>query len=306
MNLQSQITEIRRRIAEPYSTDASDQNITDDEIVDWIRQAEIKLLYDISVETISTIMTPWIINAAIAGTGIDYVVLPTVTMFRPVSITLLRTAGASQVPCRVVPFTDWLRSKNDPNWRVNHLNPIAAISDGNIYTNPVATSASTVRLRYLAEPDYRYRHFVGSVTSKTSNTVWADTKAVAKGWPDDYFNPYGTLTTQVKYTSGEPNGNHANVTDYTGATGTFTLSVSASYPISNESFRPDVNVGDTYEVGQVGTLPAQFDRMIYSYVEYLCWCKGNDDAAAQRSMNQYMTQIDAINGRVLDFQGGRS
>lgn len=301
MNLQSQITEIRRRIAEPYPDDQSDANITDDEIVDWLYQAELQVARDANDAAFSYNPSQLVYTATIASGTSPLTVFSASTpaMFRLLGVAKYRNSALPPRTARIVSFNDFQRAQYDPNWRSNDSHPIACLHDGLLNIHPDRTSGS-VNVTYISIPQRRYRRFRGSVTSKTTNLIWVDSKLVTAGYPDDYFNVHGFITSGVKYTSGEPNGRIVEVSDYVGATGTVTTAATG-WSVANEAFAPDINVGDTYEIGEKSQFADIFAGPIYAYVAYLCFCKGNDEQA-QKCLDDYQRQIGQINA--VSAEGG--
>lgn len=294
MNLASQITEIRRRLAEPVAGDEEDNQIKDSEIVDWIWQSEIEILKTAHPNVLSVSTTGVVVDQSLNSGGTGYVDLPTSPlMFRPLFISMRQRSGLPYKPCKIVSYADYLRASNDPIWRTNDNHPLAAINVGRIYTSPARGGSGDVLLTMVQVPQRRYRYFSGSVVTRTSDLVWTDSKAVTRGWPDDYFGTDGLLRCDLKYTSGEPKGKVVKVTDYTGSTGQFTTANSV-WPDSNEGVMPGVNIGDTYEVGQVSSLPEIFDAAVYAHVSYQAFANDRDDLAKMYH-DEYMSLMSSIN-----------
>jgi len=57
MNLQTEISLVRADIPEPYRDDVTDQFITDEEIVGWIHEGEIRVATLINYQALHTLQT---------------------------------------------------------------------------------------------------------------------------------------------------------------------------------------------------------------------------------------------------------
>ena len=294
MNLQTDVHEVRRRIAEEFADDDNDASVTDEDIVGWLNEAEKRFVEDAPAEVALTDSGATGLgllgqNTQNVASGSTTFALPS-DFLKPISVEYTARGNAGSVrTCRLLKYDEYRLAKAlDPSFYPSYDTPMACVFNGNVLILPVgqATISNGYILTYVRIPQRRFRRYSGTVTSVTSTTVFADSKMTAKGWPDDYFNTYENM-----FTSGTSRGQTSVVNDYTKSTGTITLASGASL----------ITVGNSFEVGEQSAVPNKYRNIVMEYATYLALCKDRDEIA-QKHMNEYQRMINSLQGRALGLE----
>jgi hypothetical protein len=290
VNQQSEITEVRNRIGEPYREDPTDNFLLDEEISSWIYQGELQVARDLHFEALFSLQTEATgttvtaqANYTIAGliTALDYFRILGVT-YSPEGIT-----GKRRI-CNMVQPREFQLAQSSPSFnRIgNYEAPTATIINNSIWVlpAPITGAATCIGVRYLKRPAKRFKRYRGSVTSISGSGIIYDTKAAAKGLLNDHFN-----NCELVFTSGSEIGEWNTVADYVTATGEFTLTVgSGGNTVATHT------VGAEFEVGTVSDLSVDLWPLYLQWVMYLAKLKDNH-AEAEAYKATYFEMVKTAN-----------
>lgn len=298
-NLRVQIDAVRARLAEPFEVaDAADaQNpgyFRQDEIIDFIHQAEIKTAQDLPVDALTGLLTVLSLPT-VNGTdtyrrpGTDQTQTDDTPILRLVAIDL--DTGAGLMPCQITGRQNMWMAENMQTHRATPMRPRAAWDDaGNITVRPVPGSeaaAGKLIYRYIRIPRRRYKHWRGTVTTATDATHFSDSSA---DFPDDYWNTDGVST--VRFLTGTSRGEERTIAAYASATDAYTLDHAATVPA----------VGDEYVAGEVSQIGAEFSPMVIAYAVYQGMQKQMEDSQAQIAMGEYTQHLQMAMRQYTDLR----
>jgi hypothetical protein len=304
-NLQSDITEVRARLGEPYRTDEADSFFLDSEIIDWIYYGEVKVWNDLP--------TPVLVNGTTglglasawncsAGSGLGNYVddgfdEPATLSGISYRIVQVRMAVSSSltVPGREVGLDviqSIARGKNR-----NYPRPCLAGGDlsipyflwhqatgGNIYSS-AGRVGDFIDVEVLKQPTRRTRHYRGtSNAAGNSNTnIRMDAAGLALAFPTGFF----TSSDYLKITSGIMSGVQPKLTGYTlGATADFSFA----------SIGPSPGNSVLYEVGETSAFNDNLREPTILHACYLAALKDESPERSQGFMALYASAIAALKG----------
>jgi len=208
MNLQSEIREVRSRVADPARVDPNDSYILDIEVMDWLWRGETQLLHDISErEKVAKILT----IAAVAAQELYSI---TVDLLDIIRVTYAGTE-CTRYPVEELGALTTNRFRVPVKGQQQYFYILSDTAAGvvpgrtRIGIQPIPDDTSNIIIYYIPMPTRRFKANQGTTTGAGSSTTMVDSLLIQ---PDDYWNG-----TQIRLLSGYLKGNAQVVTDFTNA-----------------------------------------------------------------------------------------
>jgi len=286
MNLQSEITEVRRLIGEPYRDDSSDYFVTDEEICEWIYQGELALVRDLNYQALFSLQSTSSVTTVPGQESYDLIsdyVRILGGKFDPYN------GSNPMLECRLVDPGTFHAVKHNPQFnRLSRYDkPYMTIIDNKFYLYPAPLTAAIGGFvpRYIKRPTrrrlfWRFRVTVASTSSIESGAT--GTKANVS-----YTNAW--LGCQMRNVSDGSSlwGMEREVTSSSPTSGAFGFTtVWSAAPLA----------GDLMEVGEVSELPEDLYPLWLAWATYMAMMKDRSQEAAGY-LAKYQKGVADVNAR---------
>lgn len=295
-NLQSDITEVRARLGEPYRTDEADSFFLDSEIIDWIYYGELQVWNDLPAAVLinGTSLGVWA-DLSAGSARLGWTDLATLTT----SYKLVRVAatnvgqGETGLPGLKVPMSTFYQvvTGKNTNWGrydTSSVTPTqgrflwAEDEDGVIYTT--AAESDECRALIVQQPTRRFKHLRDTAHSSGNSAthVLMSTTNSAIFTAADFFKNCG-----IKIVSGSMSGAQSTVSGQTAAANNdMTIATITTGP--GQSF--------LYEVGEVSQFNDNLREPAILHACYLAALKDESPERAQGFLAKYERAIAALKG----------
>lgn len=280
MNLETQIRQVRSRLATPRRALVSEDYITDTEILEWIRQAELQVIKDVAERE------KFITQATVAAVAAQELYSRTDTGF-PVDVVDIVRVTYAGVECNRHPAHEIaaleLNTFRRPRKGFNqYFYEIAGtFGTSKIGIRPVPDDTSPIVIWYVQAPYRRFKHLRGITTAVGAATEIIDSGNLKQ--PNNYW-----VNAEVRLFDGLIQGEERIVS--ASDLGTTKLTTTTAWPVA-------VAQNVTYELGEVSELPAELEPLVTAWATYLGQCKGRDAGDASLTRTEYDAQIAKHNAR---------
>lgn len=300
-NLAAQLVALRARLGEPYegtsATPVNEGYFTQEDLVQFIYEAEVRLARDLVNDAITGLQTT-VSRTTVNGTASydvpanDIAVADDPPVLRMVGVDL--DTGSGLYPCREISRKDLWKSDDWSTHRADPRHPMMVWdASGKITVRPTpGTEAGAAKLifRYYKLPRRRYRWHIGVVGSATTTTILA---AGATVYPDDYW--ITDCKSSLRISSGDIKGQERMISDFTSATGLFTVAFAFSEaPVATDQFL----------AGEVSDLGDQVGDLMLAYAAFLGRQKIGDPQQAQMFLAEYQSGVQRVNATYGGTRGG--
>lgn len=290
MNLQSEITMVRKRAYDLARSDPSDSTLTDEEITDYIYLSELEVATDLHYQALYTLQkeasittTNGTINYGIAAAGItDYM--------RLIGARYNQNGASNLRNVKFVDPSDFYEVQQNQAFRGRDYDePYATIVTGeiNVYPATVTGAVGGLKFRYLKRPTRRYKFFAFS----SSVTGTASIEAGATGSKANGQATNAWVGSKMKAVSGALVGEEHAVTTSSAISGVFGFT---------DTWSVAPTVGDRFEVGEVSDLPEQWLYLALGMAVYRCLCKMRVQEEADKQMAEYQAGVARVNAAFQD------
>ncbi len=300
MNLQTEISEVRSRLVAPARASSDDQFITDEEIIRWIYQAELRLVKLLPEDMLLNLQTEVNVDLVSGGpppTTVDQDLNPVTLSDLSVTdfVRFLEAkleVGQGIKTCRHISPEELRTIEQTGTRRPTRNYPYIAIFDNQFYVRPQPEAGwfttnpdGKFYLRYVKRPTRRFKHYKGLTTGAGGTTTVVDSAAPG---PDDWWNG-----TQLRISDEDAaiRGQEGTVTDFADASGTFTFAGGTFFAASGTNIE--------FEVGEVSDLPEECHELIVAYATYRGFMKDGESELAQQQLVEYTELLEASGARVL-------
>ena len=282
MNLQSEISEVRSLMREPYRSTDADANILNVECARWIYQGELatfnalcdQALYSMAVD--SSAITLSGAEGIVSGTN------ATVNWNRVLGV--YATKSGLSVRANIVSAREFYAARHNTLKPQAQEPPLVTIEGQSVrMANSPDSSTTDVVVKYLPVPTQRAKFYAGTTDGAGSTTAIHDT--VAAG----IYSTAGWFTgCNIMMRSGAAAFTERAVTGW----------VASDYTVA--SLGATSGSGNTYDVGEVSTLPAQYYPVWVCYAAFLGAIKKRPELAGMLQA-QFQSMVSSINAR---YAGG--
>lgn len=277
MNLQTEITEVRARLGEPFRVQDENSFILDREITNWIQQGELRVLQDFPIDALLSLQTEQQIDTVDGqeeySLASDFVRL----------IDVRVNYGQGWFKARLVESGDLSIADVSPGFGFSHTLPLVAFSQGKLALRPVPDTVTAgmgrLKVRYLKEPTRRYKHHTGFSTGGGSTTTLVDSACPG---PNSYWNG-----TTLRFLTNDYTGTEVTVTGFTSATGTIAFAALTSAP----------GTGVQYDMGTESDLPGEFWEAWVAYAAFRALSKDRETDLAAMQMQDYKEIVAHVRER---------
>lgn len=270
MNLETQIRQIRGRLADPRRTDETDPFIRDTEIIDWIHHGEVQVLRDvperelfIEIATFAAVIGQERYDKATANFPQDVV--------DPVFV---RYAGVECVRHAVhelgsLQYGDALRPRKGLNQYFYLL--AGGLGTATLGIRPVPDDTSQIELWYVRRPYKRFKHAYVQLSAAGTPTTLISSSLTHV---NDYWNGCEVRVAEGSIYQGE----ERVVSDFDATTDT--LTVATAMPEA-------IGTGPFIELGEVSELPPDLEPLVNAWAVYLGFLKMMAPMSAQLARTEY-------------------
>jgi len=277
MNLQTEITEVRSALAEPYRTVASSAFVTDDDCVRWITMGE-QAAYDALDDRA-------LANMAVDSSSISLTGAEGLTSGTDATVNWSRVLGVyvtkSSLSMRCIllsPQEFWNARKGKWAGSVDQEVAYATVDyqTVRVYSMP---GVSACVVRYLPRPTQRAKFFGGLTTGAGSST--SVVASGAGGYANSWF-----VGCNLRMRTGAAASVEQVVSAFATGTGTFTV---ASLGATSGS-------GNSVDVGEISSLPAECMPAWIAYATYRGFLKKFPERA-ESALAHFERSVSSINAR---------
>lgn len=277
MNLQTEITEVRSALAEPYRSVVSSTFVTDDDCVRWLTMGEQAAYDAIDDRALATMAVD---SGSISLSGAEGMTSGTdsaVNWSRVLGVYVTKS-GLSTRCILVSPQEFWNARKGRYMGSVDQELAYATIDyqTVRVYSQP-AVSAAIVR--YIPRPTQRAKFYGGLTTGAGSST--SVISSGANVYDDSWF-----VGCNLRMRTGAAASVEKAVTGFTKASGTFTVTTLGAASGNTNSF----------DVGEVSSMPAECMPAWVAYATYRGFLKKFPDRA-QAALADFERIVGSINSR---------
>lgn len=286
MNLQSEISELRSLMAEPYRSTDADAFFINSECARWIFGGEAAAFNVLADEALGTMAVD---SAALTLAGAEGLISGTSTTVNWNRVLgVFVTKASLSMRAKLVSAAEFYATRHSPIKPSTQEAPIATLDGQSVRIANADTSITQAIVKYLPKPTLRAKRHRGTTTSAGTATTIVDT---------GLNGPYGTADwfagCNAQITSGTDGFVEVLVSGYSGNTLTVANMGAAA------------GTGATYDVGEISSLPPEYYSVWMAYAAFLAANKKRPQLAGG-FLSSFNMQVQAINSRYARGSAVRS
>ncbi len=282
MNLETDIRDLRTRIAQPVRANPDDGFLTDLEAVGMLNFAALRVAQDIVDDALPDLHQK---NDQTTISGQENYSVPS-DLLRILSVEIDYGQGFN--PAQLVSPKELILDRWDPVWRAENTRPNYAVLSNEIFIRPIPDSvtagATRLRIRYIQTPARRFKHLQGKTDGDGTTTVLAISTDAS---PSNWWVGTTPVPINARIQSGVLAGEERTVSASSKDTNITVSVVYSAIP----------GTGIIFDVGEESPLSKAFQDLMMGYAAYLGWSKDENESGANREFTLYTSAVKGINAR---------